>query len=163
MTQLLTVITALDQSKETADQGTLNEIKAQRDLYKRGFFAYAEALKGLEQKKSSLKDRLMIPLNGLSVDSPVAISFDQTPGRNPLSSASESDPILTEIEELDEKNDRLTHKLIAKCTRQRDKYRDGLYQLKDAVIACQKEIAMFEEQLNQQKILSTPKKPMVHS
>jgi uncharacterized coiled-coil DUF342 family protein len=156
-TELITTITALDRSKEAADQATLNEIKKQRDLYKTTMYKFAEILKSLTEKKTSLQeDLLVIPLSGVHKDLNGLITREPD---HLLAVPSEStDAILNKIEELDGTKQQLTQELIEKCSQQRDKYREGLYKLKGAITSCEAAVSNLEHHLALQAHLLTPKK-----
>jgi hypothetical protein len=161
---ILTAISALDQAKEKADQGTLEAIKAQRELYKKTFYAYADALKDLNQKKISLQDRLVTHQNAVKEDFPPSIPCEiqsqTSDSLSPLASMPSPLETLTKIEKLDEKNHRLTQGLIDKCSKQRDKYKHSIYLLKNVIETCRSDISKLEEQFAQQTlILSTPENP----
>ncbi len=158
-TELITAITALDRSKEAADQGTLDEIKKQSDLYRTTMYKFADMLKSLNEQKTSLLGILVIPLKGKQTGLNGMITRE--PDHIPAAPSQSTDAIslIHEIEELDGTKQQLTLELIKKCSQQRDKYREGVYNLKDAIISCQETISDLERQLAvQARLPSTPPK-----
>src|ERR1700733_971713 len=62
-TESIAGIRTLDRSNEAAVRGTLDEIKKQRDLYRKTMYTFAEMLKSLNEQKTSLLKILGIPFN----------------------------------------------------------------------------------------------------
>jgi len=142
-TELVTSITALNRSKETADRGTLDEIKKQRDLYRKTLYTFAEMLKSLHEKKSSLQGR--VSFNGVHQDLNDRISA--VPDMLP-----EPNDAIALVKEIDTATEQLTEQLIEQCSRQRDIYREGVYKLKEAIASCRHTLSELEK-----RIPTTPK------
>jgi hypothetical protein len=156
-TELITTITALDRPQEAADQDTLDKFKKERDLYRTTMYKLAEMLKSLNEQKTALLGRFVTPLNGVhqGPNGHITREPDHSPVQSRVSSeSSNAISLINESEELDVTEQQLTRELIAKVTRQRDKYREEVYQLKDAITSCQEIVSELENQLALQERLS---------
>ena len=163
-TELITTITALDRPQKAADQDTLAKFKKERDLYRTTMYKLAEMLKSLNEQKTALLGRFVTPLNGVhqKPNGHITREPDHSPAQGPISTDAIS--LINEREELDGTEQQLTQELIAKVTRQRDKYREEVYQLKDAITSCQEIVSELEHQLAlQERLLLTPKKAPIES
>lgn len=172
-TQLVNDISALEQAHQAADQNIINELKKQKDLFKQAFYTLAEELKQLETEKASLKERLVvkiaaqnpskesetIPNMPASINLPAVETVFQEPHAAPDLMA-DIQATVAEIDNHEPKIHELIQVTIEKCARQRDIYKNGLYQLKREVEDSVKEIRLLEEQLAKQaaskKIEHTP-------
>jgi hypothetical protein len=160
-TQLVNEISALDQAHQASDQTIINELKKQRDLFKTAFFIFAEELQQIEAQKASLQERLVVqigvqnPLKESGITPDIAATID-LPAIETVSQDAASDLMaeiqatVTAIDHYEPKIQELTQETIEKCTRQRDVYKNGLYQLKRQVEESSKELGLLEEQLAKQ-------------
>lgn len=160
-TQLVNDISALDQAHQASDQNIINELKKQKDLYKQAFYTLAEELRQLGIEKASLQERLVVKIAAQNLskegdttpDMPASVDL---PARETVSPNTAPDLMVdiqatvAEIDNQEPKIHELTQETIEKCTKQRDIYKNGLYQLKREVEENVKEIRLLEEQLAKQ-------------
>lgn len=164
-TQLVHDISALDRAHQASDQTIINELKKQRDLFKKAFYAFVEELKQLEIEKTTLQERLVVkiesqnpskdvvknqPASDITVPNSLIKEPDSEGQSESLDLMTEIQTTVTVIDEQDSKTEVLTQEIIEKCTQQRDIYKNGLHQLKQQVEASSKELRLLEEQLAKQ-------------